>query len=71
MKAPLSLTIHQQATAETVDLGSTHPPKEDSIKALNEILPDLKHELIHSRREKSSASPKISNPIPPVLTYCS
>ena len=41
------------ATAETVDLGPPHPPKEDTIEAFNAILPDLKHKLVHLRRDYS------------------
>lgn len=43
------------ATAETVDLDATHAPKEESIKAFDAILPDLKKDLVHMRRERSSA----------------
>ena len=46
------------ATAETVDLGPSHPPREDSIEAFNAILPDLKHELIRLRRDYSKHEPE-------------
>ncbi|KAI0525786.1 hypothetical protein F5B22DRAFT_657066 [Xylaria bambusicola] len=35
------------ATADTVDLGPPHPPKEESLKAFTEVEPDLKKELLH------------------------
>ncbi|RSL70530.1 hypothetical protein CEP54_001716 [Fusarium duplospermum] len=41
------------ATAETVDLGPAHPPKEDAISAFEQILPELKKNLIHLRHEYS------------------
>lgn len=43
-----------QATAETVDLGPAHPPKEDAVSAFEQILPELKKNLIHLRHEYSS-----------------
>ncbi|KAG4443592.1 hypothetical protein IFR05_000969 [Cadophora sp. M221] len=39
------------ATAETVTMGLPHPPKEESIKAFNEIEVDLKKMLQHLRHE--------------------
>ncbi|WDK13598.1 hypothetical protein CGRA01v4_04879 [Colletotrichum graminicola] len=39
------------ATAETVDLGEVHEPREESIKVFREIEHDLKKELLHIRRE--------------------
>lgn len=45
-----------QATAETVDLGAVHEPKEESIKVFKEIEHDLKKELLHIRREHQSTS---------------
>ncbi|KAJ4008332.1 hypothetical protein NW766_009324 [Fusarium irregulare] len=39
------------ATAETVDLGPAHPPKEDSIVAFEQILPELKKKLVHLRHD--------------------
>jgi hypothetical protein len=42
------------ATAETVTLGVAHPPKEESIKAFNEIEVDLKKTLQHLRHETNS-----------------
>jgi hypothetical protein len=47
-----------QATAETVDLGPSHPPKEDSIDAFNIILPDLKQKLTHLRRDYNKHEPE-------------
>ncbi|KAI9171936.1 hypothetical protein HJFPF1_01427 [Paramyrothecium foliicola] len=46
------------ATAETVDLGPSHPPKEDSIEAFNAILPDLKRELVRIRRDHQKHEPE-------------
>lgn len=47
--------IHgSQATAETVDLGPPHPPKEDSVVAFTQVLPHLKHDLAHIRRDHQS-----------------
>lgn len=43
-----------KATAETVDLGPPHPPKEDAISAFEQLLPELKKNLIHLRHEYSS-----------------
>ncbi|KAI8167675.1 hypothetical protein K4K49_002667 [Colletotrichum sp. SAR 10_70] len=39
------------ATAETVDLGPVHEPKEESIKVFKDIEHELKKELLHTRRE--------------------
>ncbi|CAM1507330.1 Fc.00g069710.m01.CDS01 [Cosmosporella sp. VM-42] len=39
------------ATAETVDLGPAHPPKEDSIEAFNSILLDIKKNIVHLRHD--------------------
>ncbi|KAG9253588.1 uncharacterized protein F5Z01DRAFT_147570 [Emericellopsis atlantica] len=39
------------ATAETVDLGPAHPPKEDSIVAFEHLLPELKSQLARMRRD--------------------
>ncbi|CAH0055059.1 unnamed protein product [Clonostachys solani] len=46
------------ATAETVDLGPPHPPKEDSIVAFKHTLPEIKHELIRLRREYTKHEPE-------------
>ncbi|CAG9939828.1 unnamed protein product [Clonostachys rosea f. rosea IK726] len=46
------------ATAETVDLGPPHPPKEDSIVAFTHTLPEIKHELIRLRREYTKHEPE-------------
>lgn len=45
------------ATQDTVDLGPPHAPKEDSIKAFNEIEQDLKRQLIHTRHQHDSKLP--------------
>ncbi|CAG8977920.1 hypothetical protein HYALB_00001800 [Hymenoscyphus albidus] len=44
------------ATAETVEMGLSHPPKEESIKAFNEIEVDLKKAIQHLRHETTSTS---------------
>ncbi|CZT48045.1 uncharacterized protein RSE6_08694 [Rhynchosporium secalis] len=46
------------ATAEIVDLGLAHPPKEGSIKAFNEIEIDLKQMLQHLRHEHDKHEPE-------------
>ncbi|KAM0245022.1 hypothetical protein ACHAP5_005694 [Fusarium lateritium] len=46
------------ATAETVDLGPVHPPKEDSITAFKQILPDLKKSLVHLRHDYNKHEPE-------------
>lgn len=46
------------ATAETVELGPAHPPKEDAIAAFDSILPDLKKSLVHIRHEHSKHEPE-------------
>ncbi|KAF4974502.1 hypothetical protein FZEAL_8598 [Fusarium zealandicum] len=46
------------ATAETVDLGPAHPPKEDAIIAFDQILPDLKKNLVHLRRDYAKHEPE-------------
>ncbi|WYZ34375.1 hypothetical protein EsH8_I_000651 [Colletotrichum jinshuiense] len=46
------------ATAETVDLGAVHEPKEESIKVFKEIEHDLKKELLHIRREHQKHEPE-------------
>ncbi|KAI1133654.1 hypothetical protein F5Y10DRAFT_228287 [Nemania abortiva] len=35
------------ATADTVDLGPPHAPKEESLRAFGEVEADLKRELLH------------------------
>jgi hypothetical protein len=42
------------ATAETVELGVPHEPKEDSIKAFFDIEVDLKKTLQHLRHDMNS-----------------
>jgi len=46
------------ATAETVDMGPPHSPKEESIKAFNEIEVDLKTKLQHLRHETNKHEPQ-------------
>lgn len=45
------------ATAETVELGPAHSPKEAAIKAFNEIEVDLKKTLQHLRHETNKHEP--------------
>jgi hypothetical protein len=42
------------ATAETVELGPPHEPKEESIKTFNEIEVELKKTLQHLRHDMNS-----------------
>jgi hypothetical protein len=42
------------ATAETVELGVPHAPKEESIKIFNDIEVDLKKTLQHLRHDMNS-----------------
>jgi len=42
------------ATAETVELGLAHEPKEESINAFNDIEVELKTKLQHLRHEYKS-----------------
>ncbi|KAI9644453.1 hypothetical protein NHQ30_006474 [Ciborinia camelliae] len=51
------------ATAETVQLGPTHPPKEDSIIAFNKIETELKKKLQHLRHETNKHEPQYFAPI--------
>jgi len=48
------------ATAETVQLGDIHAPKEDSIIAFKKIETELKKKLQHLRHETNSSSPFLS-----------
>ncbi|KAH6895145.1 hypothetical protein B0T10DRAFT_557381 [Thelonectria olida] len=50
--------IWQLATAETVELGPAHPPKEDSITVFSEILTDLKKQLVHLRHDYNKHEPE-------------
>jgi len=45
------------ATAETVQLGTPHPPKEESIRAFNEIEIDLKKTIQHLRHDTNKHEP--------------
>lgn len=45
------------ATAETVEMGPPHVPKEESIKAFNEIEVDLKKMLQHLRHDTNKHEP--------------
>jgi hypothetical protein len=43
-----------KATADTVDLSPPHAPKEESIIAFDQVLPELKHELVRLRHDHDS-----------------
>ncbi|ESZ91354.1 hypothetical protein SBOR_8262 [Sclerotinia borealis F-4128] len=51
------------ATAETVQLGPIHAPKEDSIIAFNKIGTELKKKLQHLRHETNKHEPQYFAPI--------
>ena len=59
----LNTTEISMATQDTVDLGPPHAPKEDSIKAFNEIEHDLKRQLIHTRHQHDSKQPSPAQPV--------
>ncbi|KAK4453577.1 hypothetical protein QBC34DRAFT_396048 [Podospora aff. communis PSN243] len=46
------------ATAETVDLGPPHEPKEESMNVFNEIQHELKKQLIHTRHQHDKHEPE-------------
>ncbi|KAK3362816.1 hypothetical protein B0T25DRAFT_525380 [Lasiosphaeria hispida] len=46
------------ATAETVDLGLPHKPKDESIKVFHEIQHELKNQLVHNRHEHNKHEPE-------------
>ncbi|KAK3984287.1 hypothetical protein QBC44DRAFT_375333 [Cladorrhinum sp. PSN332] len=46
------------ATAETVELGPPHEPKEESFKLFEQIEPELKKTLVHIRREYNKHEPE-------------
>ena len=48
------------ATADTVELSAAHEPKEASIVAFTQILPEVKSSLIHLRKTQNSAVPRPS-----------
>ncbi|KAI3551500.1 uncharacterized protein CCOS01_07742 [Colletotrichum costaricense] len=58
LRMPNKQTTYCHATAETVDLGAVHAPKEESIKVFQEIAHDLKKELLHIRREHQKHEPE-------------
>ncbi|TEY44389.1 hypothetical protein BOTCAL_0352g00090 [Botryotinia calthae] len=51
------------ATAETVQLGDIHAPKEDSIIAFEKIETELKKKLQHLRHETNKHEPQYFAPI--------
>ncbi|KAK4161946.1 hypothetical protein QBC43DRAFT_322530 [Cladorrhinum sp. PSN259] len=46
------------ATAETVELGPSHEPKEESFKVFNQIEHELKKTLVHIRHEYNKHEPE-------------
>ncbi|KAI1821922.1 hypothetical protein F4861DRAFT_425570 [Xylaria intraflava] len=51
------------ATADTIDLGPLHAPKEESIKAFSEIEADLKKELLHLKHTYLKHEPEYFAPV--------
>ncbi|APA14925.1 hypothetical protein SS1G_14386 [Sclerotinia sclerotiorum 1980 UF-70] len=51
------------ATAETVQIGPIHAPKEDSIIAFNKIETELKRKIQHLRHETDKHEPQYFAPI--------
>jgi hypothetical protein len=50
--------VRNMATAETVQLGPPHPPKEEAIKAFTEIEVELKKKLQHLRHSTDKHEPE-------------
>ncbi|VBB72756.1 Putative protein of unknown function [Podospora comata] len=46
------------ATAETVELGATHEPKEESLRVFEQIERELKKTLVHIRHEHDKHEPE-------------
>ncbi|KAK4648731.1 uncharacterized protein QC761_112810 [Podospora bellae-mahoneyi] len=46
------------ATAETVELGATHEPKEESLRVFEQIEHELKKTLVHIRHEHNKHEPE-------------
>ncbi|KAI1489377.1 hypothetical protein F5X96DRAFT_641178 [Biscogniauxia mediterranea] len=46
------------ATADTVELGEAHPPKEESLKVFREIEHDLKKTLLHLKHTYAKHEPE-------------
>ncbi|KLU89324.1 hypothetical protein MAPG_08297 [Magnaporthiopsis poae ATCC 64411] len=46
------------ATAETVELGEAHPPKQESLRVFEELQSELKHELIKLRHNHDKHEPE-------------
>ncbi|KAI0965652.1 hypothetical protein F4678DRAFT_467333 [Xylaria arbuscula] len=51
------------ATADTINLGPPHAPKEESIKAFAEIEPELKKELLHLKHTYLKHEPEYFAPV--------
>ncbi|KAI1482484.1 hypothetical protein K445DRAFT_146544 [Daldinia sp. EC12] len=51
------------ATAETVDLGPPHPPKEESLKVFSEIEHELKKTLLHMKHTYLKHEPEYFAPV--------
>lgn len=53
-----------QATADTVDLGEPHVPKEESINVFKQIEHELKKTLVHLRHDHDSELSASSSHLP-------
>ncbi|KAI8630399.1 hypothetical protein F5Y19DRAFT_474182 [Xylariaceae sp. FL1651] len=51
------------ATADTVNLGPPHPPKEESLKAFAEVEADLKKKLLHLKHTYLKHEPEYFAPV--------
>ncbi|KAI1807336.1 hypothetical protein F4811DRAFT_506572 [Daldinia bambusicola] len=51
------------ATAETVELGPPHPPKEESLKVFSEIEHELKKTLLHMKHTYLKHEPEYFAPV--------
>ncbi|KAI1435694.1 hypothetical protein GGR50DRAFT_693927 [Xylaria sp. CBS 124048] len=58
-----ALQLIIMATADTVNLGPLHPPKEESIKAFSEVEADLKKELLHLKHTYLKHEPEYFAPV--------
>ncbi|KAI1467464.1 uncharacterized protein F4812DRAFT_459570 [Daldinia caldariorum] len=54
------------ATAETVELGPPHPPKEESLKVFSEIEHELKKTLLHMKHTYQKHEPEYFAPVQPL-----
>jgi len=47
------------ATSEEVVLNAAHPPKENSFEAFGHVVHDIKHHILHNRREWDKHEPRM------------